>query len=133
MAPVKGGLPPGVTRLRCSRRAGIQIMRKSSGVACLAFATVLGGPAFAQEYEPEPISVETEIAPGPNVFVGISAWDGAGSVLILSADDLSYKGDVSTGLTSQYMISPDGQTIYAVSIFPKRIVSGPIEAVLQAY
>jgi methylamine dehydrogenase heavy chain len=109
-------------------------MRKSSGVACLACAAAfVGGAAAAQEFEPETISVEAEIAPGPNVFVGISSWDGAGAVVILSADDLSYKADVSTGLTSQFMISPDGSTIYTTSIYPKRIVSGPIEAVLAAY
>lgn len=109
-------------------------MRKSSGVACLACAAAfLGGAAVAQEFEPESISVETEIAPGPNVFVSLSAWDGAGAVNIFSADDLSYKGDVSTGLTGQFLISPDGSTIYSTSIFPKRIVYGPIEAVLQVY
>lgn len=109
-------------------------MLKSSGVACVACAAaLLGGAASAQEFEPESLTVESELAPGPNVFVNYSSWDGAGAVNILSADDLSYKGDISTGLTGQFMLSPDGATIYAASIFPKRIVSGPIEAVLQAY
>lgn len=109
------------------------MLRAIVPAACIAAAAVFVGSANAQDFVPETISVETEIAPGPNVFVALGSWDGAGAVNIFSAEDLSYKGDVSTGLTNQFTLSADGTTIYATSIYPKRIVSGPIEAVLQAY
>ena len=104
---------------------------------CAGIAATVAVPcsfAVAQEgFEPEVLGVETTIAPGENIFVASPAWGGAGAVSIFSADDLSYKGDYSTGLTAQFVLSADGETGYVASAYPKRIVSGPVEAVLQSF
>ena len=95
--------------------------------------------AMAQEaevpdpIEPEELKVEPEIQPGPNVFVVSPAWGGAGAVTILSADDLSYKGNYATGMTAQFFLGPDATVGYAASAFPERITYGPVKAYLQKF
>jgi len=83
--------------------------------------------------EPEELITEAEIAPGPNVFVVSPSWGGAGAVTVLSADDLSYKGNFATGMTSQFFLGPDAATGYTASAFPERITYGPIKAYLQKF
>ena len=60
--------------------------------------------AIPDPIEPEELITETEIAPGPNVFVVSPSWIGAGAISILSAEDLSYKGNFATGMTSQFFL-----------------------------
>lgn len=108
------------------------------GASLIALSLSLSGAA-AQEadvpapIEPEELIVEPEIAPGPNVFVVSPNWGGAGAVTVLSADDLSYKGNYATGMTAQFFLSPGAKTVYTTSAFPERITYGPIKAYLQKF
>lgn len=100
--------------------------------ACVLFSLSVATSAAAQEpIAPEEIGVETTIKPGPNIYVLMSAWDGAGAVNVLSADDLSYKGNVTTGMTGQFALGAKADVVFTASAFPKRIVYGPVEAVFQ--
>lgn len=90
-------------------------------------------PAVPDPIEPEQVTVETEIAPGPNVFVSSRTFGGAGSVSILSVDDLSYKGNFATGMNNQFFLGPDATVGYAASAFAERITYGPIKAYLQKF
>lgn len=111
-------------------------MRRLFATASLAFATIASGQALAQQPAPleaEQLTVEKTIRPGPNVFVSSQSWNGAGSLYIYSADDLSYKGNISAGLVGQFTLAPDGKTAYVTSVFPKRIVYGQTDAVLQSF
>lgn len=83
--------------------------------------------------EPEELVTEPEIPPGPNVFVASPSWGGAGAITILSTDDLSYKGNFATGMTSQFYLAPDAAVGYISSAFPERITYGPIKAYLQKF
>ena len=89
--------------------------------------------AIPDPIEPEELKVESEIAPGPNVFVVSPAWGGAGAITVLSADDLSYKGNFATGMTGQFFLGPDSAVGYTASAFPERITYGPIKAYLQKF
>ncbi|WP_417583618.1 amine dehydrogenase large subunit [Pelagibacterium sp.] len=106
----------------------------------LALGTALTIPAFAQDSAdaPEPIAPETltvkeTIDPGPNVISNAQSWDGAGAFQVWSAEDLTYKGNLTTGSMSQMLISPDGATAYGQSTYMKRITHGDIEHVLEIY
>ena len=90
-------------------------------------------PTIPDPIEPEELTVESEISPGPNLFVVSPSWGGAGAITILSADDLSYKGNFATGMNGQFFLSPDATTGYAASAFPERITYGPIKAYLQKF
>jgi methylamine dehydrogenase heavy chain len=94
---------------------------------------ILGcGAALAQEpIAPEELTVEQSIAPGPNVYAVTPNWGGVGAVYIFSAEDLSFKGAMTTGLVAQFTMA--GGVGYATSAFPRRIISGPVEAVLQSF
>lgn len=103
---------------------------------CAASTLALLGAmnAVAQEpIEPEELTVEQEIAPGANVFVVTSSWGGASAVSIFSADDLTYKGDIATGMTPQFALGADNETGYVTSAFADRITYGPISAYLQSF
>lgn len=109
-------------------------MRYSS----LTLFTTLGILSFttsqaAEPFKPERISVEKNISPGPNVFVLDQNWKGASTITVLSADDLSTKGNISDGLISQFTLSQDKKHLYTASVYPKRIMSGPTEAVVQDF
>lgn len=89
--------------------------------------------AVPDPIEPEELITEAEIAPGPNVFVVSPSWIGAGAISILSADDLSYKGNFATGMTSQFFLAPGATVGYTASAFPERITYGPVKAYLQKF
>lgn len=92
------------------------------------------GPALAEDaFVPEKVSVEAKIKPGPNVLSVDQGWSGSSRINILSADDLSRKGDFSVGLVSQLVLTRDKKTAYTTSVYAKRITSGPIEAVLEEF
>ena len=94
--------------------------------ALVLFSASVATSAVAQEpIAPEVFGVETTIKPGPNIYVLMSAWKGAGAVNVLSADDLSYKGNVTTGMTPQFALGAKADTILTASAFAKRIVYGP--------
>lgn len=108
-----------------------------SWAAALAGALVLPPCAALADppppIPPEQISVEQTIKPGPNLFVTASNWRGASAIYIFSSDDLTYKGDFGAGMQAQFALSPNAQTGYIASAFPKRIMYGPIDAVLQSF
>jgi methylamine dehydrogenase heavy chain len=112
--------------------------RRWSGASLVALS-VSASLAVAQEADlpdpiaPEHVTVETEIAPGPNVFVVSPGRGGAGAVTILSVDDLSYKGNFATGMSTQLFLSPDSMVGYVASAFPERITYGPIKVYLQKF
>lgn len=96
--------------------------------------TVLPGVVLAQEPLPtEELKVEQSISPDKSIFLAHGNWGGAGSVDILSADDLSYKGNIGTGLLAQVVLSEKGREAHVVSSYPRRIVSGPADIVVQRY
>lgn len=105
-------------------------------VACAlcAMSAACAG-AFAQdaEFVPETFGVKEAIDPGPNLFVNQQEWSGAGSINVYSADDLTYKGNMSAGSMGQILISPDGAKAYSQSSYLKRIAYGEHEQVLQVF
>lgn len=86
------------------------------------------------EFVPEVLTIEPTISPGPSIFVLDQSWDGASWVHIRSAEDLtSIKGSLSAGVVSQFAMSKDGKSAYLASVYAKRIMSGPTEAVLEEF
>ena len=104
-----------------------------TAAAALAVGLSASAAAAQDPIEPETLTVESEIAPGDNIFVVSTNWGGAGAVSIFSQDDLSYKGDFSTGMNAQMFIGSEGKVGYAASAFPERIMYGPIKAYLQTF
>lgn len=106
----------------------------------LALGTALTLPAFAQDTAdtPEPIAPETltvkdAIDPGPNLFSNAQSWDGASQIHVWSAEDLTYKGNMTAGLMGQMLVTPDGATAFGQSTYMTRITHGDIEHVLEIY
>lgn len=87
----------------------------------------------ADEFVPETLTVEKSIKPGTNLLVLDQNWKGPSRINVLSADDLSSKGIFSSGVVSQLTLSKDRKTAYTTSAYPKRIMYGPTEAVLQEF
>ena len=95
-----------------------------------------GGTAFAEEkkeFKPEVLTVEARIKPGPNVLIVDQSWQGASRVNVMSVDDLSHKGILSVGVVGQLTLSKDSKTAYTVSVYSKRLMSGPTEFVLEEF
>jgi methylamine dehydrogenase heavy chain len=107
-------------------------MKRLTVIGCVGLG--LAQAAFAQDpIEPETLTVEAHIAPGPNVFSLDQSWSGASKINVLGADDLSMKGNITPGLTAQMVLSADGKTLYTMSDYPKRIISGPTESVVAEW
>ncbi|HSH72127.1 MAG TPA: amine dehydrogenase large subunit [Methylophilaceae bacterium] len=87
----------------------------------------------AEPFVPERMTVETKIRPGPNAFVLDQSWNGVSRINVLSTGDLSTKGNLSVGLLGEFTLTKDHKTAYTTSVYPKRIISGPTEAVLQEF
>lgn len=87
----------------------------------------------ATQFKPEHVSVEKEIKPGPNVFVIDQSWSGASMITVLGSEELQTKGSISTGLIAQFGLSKDKSQLYTASVYPKRIVWGDIDAVVQKF
>jgi len=105
----------------------------SAAMTSLLYTTFMVATTQAEDFKPEVLTVEKTIAAGPNVFVEWSGWDAASKIHIYSQADLSYKGFISSGLTSQFITSHDGKTLYLLSTYMKRFTTGPIESVLEIY
>ncbi len=82
---------------------------------------------------PETFTVETALKPGPNIFVASPGWFGPSVIHVFSASDLSYKGNYTNGLNGQMAFGAGGTVGYTASNYPKRIMRGPIEAVLERF
>ncbi len=103
---------------------------------CLSVLTALGYTCASQAdetFRPERIGVEKTIKPGPNVYVMDQSWSGATNITFLSGDTLQTKGSLSTGLIAQMDLSADRKSLYTASVYPKRIVWGPVDAVVQKF
>lgn len=109
------------------------MVKKWCGASFIAMSLTVAGVSAQEPIEPEELTVESQIKPGANVFVVAANWGGAGAITVLSADDLSYKGNFATGMTAQFFLSEDGKTGYAASGFPERITYGPVKAYLQKF
>lgn len=110
--------------------------KKSILHTALALAFFASTASFASEqkpFEPEVLTVEQRIAPGPNILVLDQSWKGATRINVMNADDLSNKGILSAGLVGQLTLTKDGKTAYTVSAYGKRITSGPTEFVLEEH
>ncbi|EKO3561362.1 amine dehydrogenase [Vibrio fluvialis] len=87
----------------------------------------------ATQFKPEHVSVKKEIKPGPNVFIIDQSWAGSSMITVIGADNLEAKGNISTGLIAQFGLSKDKKSLYTASVYPKRIVWGDIDAVVQKF
>ena len=96
-------------------------------------ATAVASTAAVADVEPQHLTVKPAIDPGPNVFTLRQEWQGPSSVDVFSADDLTYKGNMSSGMAAQMAVSPDGKTVYVASQYLKRLAYGPAEVILQTY
>lgn len=106
----------------------------SSCLFAMLFPMILISSVQAETpFKPERISVEKELRAGPNLFVIDQSWSGTSNITVLSADDLKTKGSISTGLLAQFLLSKDNKQLYTASVYPKRIVWGPTEAVIQQF
>lgn len=84
-------------------------------------------------FKPERIGVEKQIKPGPNLFVMDQSWSGSTNITVLAADTLKTKGNISTGLIAQMGFSKDNKQLYTASVYPKRILWGETDAVVQRF
>jgi methylamine dehydrogenase heavy chain len=91
------------------------------------------GCSLASQFQPQHLTEKTAIDPGGNVFVLDQEWGGSSMVNVFSAEDLTYKGNLSTGTMAQMMLSPDGKIAYTASVYLKRITYGAAEMVLQSF
>lgn len=104
-----------------------------SAAALLTMTTALAAQEPPKPLDPETLTVEKAIAPGPNVFTLDQSWMGSSRINVLGADDLAMKGNMGVGLTGQMALTADGKTLYAASDYPKRIVYGPQEAIVSEW
>jgi methylamine dehydrogenase heavy chain len=96
---------------------------------------LLTGAAAAQdaEFVPETFGVKEAIEPGANIFVGKQEWNGASSIEVYSADDLTNKGNMTAGGMFEFLVAPDGKTAYTQSTYLARYTHGASEQVLTVY
>jgi methylamine dehydrogenase heavy chain len=87
----------------------------------------------ADDFVPEIFTVKKSIDAGPNAYLIDQNWYGVSQINVMSSDGFVQKGNITTGLNAQFVLSRDHKTAYTISIYPKRIVSGPVEAVLQEF
>lgn len=108
---------------------------KSNVVCCTLLATVfpLLSAQASTPFKPERIGVEKEIKPGPNVYVMDQSWSGSTNITVVSAENMKTKGNISTGLIAQMLLSKDNKQLYTASVYPKRIVWGETDAVVQRF
>jgi methylamine dehydrogenase heavy chain len=100
----------------------------------LIWGACAGYPSAAEApFEPQHLTVKPAIDAGANVFTTISATNGAGAIHVFGASDLRYKGSMSSGAMGQMLLSRDGKTAYATSVFLRRVVYGEREMILQVY
>src|SRR5690606_17198724 len=102
-------------------------------LAALAGVLISGAVQAADTFVPEVLTVEERIQPGPNLFVLDQTWQGASQAVVLSADDLSVKGNLSFGIVGQMATNSDFSRLYSLSHYAKRIMYGPTESVLQEF
>lgn len=104
-------------------------MAASAGCLLLACA----GGAWPADLLPQRLTVKPAIDAGANVFTIDQQWSGASSVHVFGAENLGYKGSLTSGTMAQMLISADGKTAYTASVYMKRISYGDAEMVLQSF
>jgi methylamine dehydrogenase heavy chain len=110
-------------------------MTKIAGLVVILLSVCAWIPSSATEkpFRPQQLTAKPAIDPGPNIFTSVSPSSGAGAIHVFSATDLSYKGSMSSGAMGQVLLSRDGKTAYAASLFMTRVVYGEKAMVLQIY
>ncbi|MCG6942945.1 MAG: hypothetical protein LJE69_17055 [Thiohalocapsa sp.] len=106
------------------------IARIWTSIALCLLSGVMAQGALAA-FQPETASVKPAIDPGPNVLANDQNWAGAGDVHVYGQQDLAYKGSIPTGSYGQMLVAPGGKKVYLLGRYMKRIVYGPVEAVVQ--
>lgn len=106
---------------------------RAIGLCSAALAGLAASAAAEGEFVPETLTIEERIAPGPNVFVLDQAWSGPSRINVLGAADFAMKGNLTPGTTTQMALSADGRTLYTASVYMKRMVYGPLEAVVHEF
>jgi hypothetical protein len=79
------------------------------------------------------LTVKPAIAAGANVFTINQEWEGASSIDVFGANDLRYKGNMSSGSMAQLLISPDGKTAYTVAAYLNRYTYGEADMELRGF
>ncbi len=112
-------------------------MQFRHALVCMATGLLSGLTAYAADavdaFVPESFTVKKSIDVGPNAYLIDQNWYGVSQINVMSSDGFVQKGNMTTGLNAQFVLSRDHKTAYTMSIYPKRIVSGPTEAVLQEF
>lgn len=110
-------------------------MSKTTPLLALLLAST---PAFAQDFTPETLTPETltiekTIKAGPNMVVLDMGMNGGSPLYVLSADDLTMKGNMGSGTAAQMVLAGDAKTLYTASTYYKRYTTGAIEAVITEW
>ncbi|MBD9527340.1 amine dehydrogenase large subunit [Paracoccus sp. PAR01] len=99
----------------------------------LTLAGLAGMAHAADEIQPETLTIEKTIAPGPNVLVMDFGMVGSSPVYVFGSEELKLKGNIGTGSFGQMVLSKDGKTLYTVSAYLERYVYGDIDAVIHEW
>lgn len=109
-------------------------MQFKKALICTVTGLLCGFPAYAADaFVPEKFTVKKSIDAGPNAYLIDQNWYGVSQINVMSSDGFTQKGNITTGLNAQFVLTRDHKTGYTMSTYPKRIVTGPIEAVLQEF
>ncbi|MCW5714787.1 MAG: hypothetical protein KIT43_09780 [Bauldia sp.] len=112
-------------------------MKKLLAILLSTTCALSVAPALSQEPPPpvpfETVGVKEAIDPGPNLFLLQQSWDGASTLQVFDAVDLTYKGGMGTGMMAQSVVSADGLTAYTMSTYLSRLTYGDTLMVLQAF
>lgn len=101
---------------------------------CAMTGIISSLPAFAVvDFVPEQFTVKKSIDAGPNAYLIDQNWYGVSQINVMSSDRFVQKGNITTGLNAQFVLTRDHKTGYTMSAYPKRIVTGPTEAVIQEF
>lgn len=109
-------------------------MQFRNALICMATGVLSSLTAYATDtFVPETFTVKKSIDAGPNAYLIDQNWYGVSQINVMSSDGFVQKGNLTTGLNAQFVLSRDHKTAYTMSVYLKRIVSGPLEAVLQEF
>lgn len=109
-------------------------MQLRNVLICAITGLLISSPIYAADnFVPEKFTIKESIDAGPNIFLLDQNWYGVSQIIVMSPDDFALKGNITTGLNTQFVLTRDHKTAYTSSVYLKRIVSGPIEAVIQEF
>ncbi|MBQ2262295.1 MAG: hypothetical protein II336_13105 [Loktanella sp.] len=109
------------------------ILRTALTVTLSGLAAQVMAQDVPPPIEPETLTVEEAIAPGPNLFAIDSSWSGVSNIFIVGADDLSMKGNVSPGMQALMVLNAAGTTVFSASNYLERIAYGPRTSIVHEF